>query len=100
MISPESMAYCFKCNSPVEYELNKKISRGAECPKCKTGLKCCKMCVFFDLTSYNECKEPVAERIVEKEKANFCDYFMMQVGERKLQNKNEILSKALDLFKK
>lgn len=100
MISPDNLAYCYKCNSPVDYELNKKVSRSAECPKCKTSLKCCKMCVFFELTSYNECKEPVAERIIEKEKPNFCDYFMMQVGPRKIQNKDEIVSAASSLFKK
>lgn len=58
------------------------------------------MCVFFDLSSYNECKEPVAERIVDKEKPNFCDYFVAQSGKRDVLKKDEIFSKADALFKK
>ncbi len=32
-------------------------------------------CRFYDETAYNECSEPSAERVVDKEKSNFCDYF-------------------------
>lgn len=99
MSSTENSAHCYKCNSPFEYDALKKVSRGAECPKCKTSLKCCKMCTFFEASSYNECKEPVAERIVDKEKPNFCEYFMVQIGPRTIQNTNELLSKAGSIFK-
>ncbi|OSM02568.1 hypothetical protein MAIT1_02738 [Magnetofaba australis IT-1] len=32
-------------------------------------------CRFYDPASYNECAEPVAERVVEKEDSTFCDWF-------------------------
>jgi len=37
------------------------------------------MCSFYDRTVYNECRESQAERVVEKEKSNFCDYFQLAV---------------------
>ncbi|MBF0341324.1 MAG: hypothetical protein HQL95_10245 [Magnetococcales bacterium] len=35
----------------------------------------CLNCRFHDPGSYNECRETVAERIVDKDKANFCEEF-------------------------
>ena len=32
-------------------------------------------CAFYSETSYNECKESQADRVLDKEKANYCDYF-------------------------
>jgi hypothetical protein len=35
----------------------------------------CLNCRFFDVRAYNQCREPQAERVTEKDKANFCEYF-------------------------
>ncbi|MBF0190432.1 MAG: hypothetical protein HQL99_04700 [Magnetococcales bacterium] len=35
----------------------------------------CLNCRFHDTGSYNECRESVAERIVDKDRSNFCDFF-------------------------
>ena len=32
-------------------------------------------CLFYEVDSYNDCREPQAERVADKEKSNFCDYF-------------------------
>jgi len=32
-------------------------------------------CAHYDPGSYNDCRETSAERVVDKEKANFCDLF-------------------------
>ena len=59
------------------------------------------MCVFYDKTCYNECKEPLAERILEKEKANFCSYFKLRGGDSVSgKTKDELFSAADALFKK
>jgi integrase len=34
----------------------------------------CRLCTFFDTSKANECREPVAERVVNKTRANFCGY--------------------------
>ena len=51
------------------------VSRAARCDDCGADLRCCLACRFHDVSSYNECAEPSAERVVDKERANFCDYF-------------------------
>jgi hypothetical protein len=58
------------------------------------------MCKFFDPKVYNECHETNAERIVDKEKANFCDYFVLTDGKNPGTNKEELIDAAASLFKK
>jgi hypothetical protein len=38
-------------------------------------MRCCFNCRFFELGAYNQCREPQAERVLEKDRSNFCDYF-------------------------
>ena len=54
------------------------VGRKDECPHCGRDLRCCKQCKFYDTNAYNECREVSAERIVDKERANFCDFFMIR----------------------
>lgn len=93
---------CYKCHSILIFDEKIKISRQEDCHKCHTDLHCCRMCIYFDPTAYNECHESIAERITVKEKTNFCDYFKIIQGKRDdLQNKNtELLKAANSLFKK
>jgi hypothetical protein len=64
---------CFFCNKDVYIE--GKIGRNDTCPHCNRDLRCCRQCDFYGQDAYNECREVAAERIVEKERANFCDFF-------------------------
>lgn len=38
------------------------------------------MCEFYDTSVAKSCREPVAEEVTDKERANFCDYFRGQPG--------------------
>jgi hypothetical protein len=59
------------------------------------------MCQFFDPKSYNECRESMADRVVEKEKSNFCDYYKFGPGgEDANKQRQDALAKAAALFKK
>ncbi|MBL7714890.1 MAG: hypothetical protein JNL01_05440 [Bdellovibrionales bacterium] len=49
--------------------------RGDVCRKCGRATRTCKGCVHFDPTAHNSCRETMADRVVDKEVANFCDYF-------------------------
>lgn len=64
---------CFSCST--EVQLSGPISRRDECTKCGADLRVCKNCEFYDAKAYNECREPQAERIQEKERSNLCDFF-------------------------
>jgi hypothetical protein len=45
-------------------------------------VRVCRNCEFFSPGAYNDCREPSAERVVDKESANFCDYFRLAGGPR------------------
>lgn len=89
---------CFHCNKSTGYAPGAKVFRGDECPHCSSAIHCCKMCNFYDVKAYNECKEPSADRIVDKEKSNFCDYFVLK-GASEGESKDDLLAKANALFK-
>jgi hypothetical protein len=35
------------------------------------------MCVYFDTAAPQQCREPVAENVSDKQRANFCGYFQI-----------------------
>jgi len=100
MQTPEKNVTCYNCEAKLELLPEQKVLRHEECDKCMVSLHVCKMCIFYDLTAYNECREPSAERILEKEKANFCSYYILKEDEGHNKNtKGDQLSAANSLFK-
>jgi hypothetical protein len=92
---------CHKCGKPLSDSFKVMVSRSDTCPHCRADLRCCKMCQFFDPKSYNECRESMADRVVEKEKSNFCDYYKFGPGgEDANKQRQDALAKAAALFKK
>ena len=91
---------CYSCKTTLDYKEGVQVGRSEECPKCMISIRCCRMCVFYDTTAYNSCKETSADRILEKEKANFCDYFQYGNGDVYKSEKENLLSAADALFKK
>jgi len=59
-----------------------RVGRRDACPTCSAELRSCRHCRFYDPTAYNACHEPQAERVLDKERANFCDYFVFASGAR------------------
>ena len=84
-----------------EIELEGKVRRDDECPHCSRDLHCCKQCKFYNIHAYNDCREVAAERIVDKERNNFCDYFV-PIGsiQRNINKKQEARDALEALFKK
>ena len=83
-------------------ELEHKVSFREECPHCQSDLHICLNCQFYDESAYNECKESSAERVRDKERNNYCEYFD-PLNENKnsgLSDREEQLKKAAALFKK
>ena len=68
-----SRVTCSVCSASAEFE--GPLGRSARCGRCGADLRCCLNCRFHDLSSYNDCAEPSAERVLEKDRANYCDYF-------------------------
>jgi len=49
--------------------------REGECPQCRRQTHVCRNCRFYAPGRPNDCFEPVAEPVTDKQRANFCDYF-------------------------
>jgi len=96
-------SFCFNCSTELSLPSG-QVSRGASCDKCQADARCCKNCQQYDTSAYNECHEPQAERIVEKERSNMCDYFQLSQdrkgSSKNLDKKKSALSSLDDLFKK
>ena len=95
------MSYtCFKCNSAVSVTTNQQVGFKESCQSCMSDLHACRNCIFYDISSYNGCRETSAERVVDKEKANYCDYFKFSEGSDSSKSAQEDPRKKLDdLFK-
>lgn len=70
---PDRVVGCFSCTTVHTFE--DVVPRRADCERCGTPLHCCRNCGFYDATAHNGCREPSAERVVDKEASNFCDFF-------------------------
>jgi len=66
------MFICQACG--FEFEAG-QVGRREECPACGADLHACRQCRFYEPGAHNDCREPQAELVTEKETANFCDYF-------------------------
>lgn len=93
---------CNKCQYKLE-EVDRVGFRDT-CDKCGEDLHVCLNCKFFDQSSYNECREPQAERVLDKDRANRCDYFEANQGSMTLNktgsSKDDYKKSLDDLFKK
>lgn len=63
---------CWKCHAKLG---ESDYGRRSQCPRCGYDARTCRNCSFFSSGSHNDCREPQAERVVDKEKSVFCDYF-------------------------
>jgi hypothetical protein len=68
---------CWKCGAALA-DLPLPLARLAECPACHAELHVCKSCIYYDTAVANHCREPVAEPVGDKTRANFCGYFQFR----------------------
>jgi len=65
-----------KCwNCATEIDTRERVEFRAACPSCDRAVHVCKNCRHYDPAYYNQCRETAAERVVDKERANFCEFF-------------------------
>ncbi len=57
-----------------------RVGRRDTCLHCGWDLHCCLNCAFHEPGAHNQCREPQAERQVDKQVGNFCEYFSFRVG--------------------
>ena len=88
-----SIFMCWKCKKNT---VTTSIYRNSECPVCNTDLHSCLNCKFYDESSHYECKESISELVKDKERRNFCDYFV----EKQYDSNSDNSSKSVDDAKK
>jgi hypothetical protein len=91
---------CFHCGR--EIETRERVGFRDSCLACDRPLHVCLNCDFYDAAYNNQCRETQAERVVDKDRANFCDYFVpRRAGAPKATSPGENARAKLDsLFRK
>jgi hypothetical protein len=92
---------CAACDTAIELRSGERVGFRDTCPRCGADLHACTQCAHHDPSAYNECREPQAERVGDRERANRCDYFTPgRAGGRAASERSQALSDLESLFKK
>lgn len=70
---------CWKCGASLA-ALSLPLLRLDACTACRAELHVCRLCVEYDTSVAKHCREPTAEEVRDKERANFCDHFKPRPG--------------------
>lgn len=62
------------------FDAHLEIFRTTTCPRCGKDAHVCLNCRFYDTSAHMECREPIAEPVGQKDRANFCEYFKVREG--------------------
>lgn len=93
------MYRCHACKNVLDTQ--KRPGRREECPYCRSDLHCCLNCGLYDPGASKQCREPVAEPVKTKDRANFCDYFVFREASISAADGASKARQALDdLFRK
>lgn len=71
-MSPNAEGVCWSCGARLTAS---HYQREGECPQCRKQTHVCRNCRFYQPGRPNDCQEPIAEPVSDKQRANFCDYF-------------------------
>lgn len=92
---------CWHCGRVTEVE--ERVGFRDDCEGCGRALHVCRNCNFYDPAYNNACRENQAERVVDKERFNFCEYFTPGSGKGAgagASSKSAAQAKLEALFKK
>jgi len=65
---------CWKCGEALE-GIILPFSRREECSHCNADQHVCLLCTEYDAAVSDACREGRADFVLDKDKANFCDFF-------------------------
>jgi hypothetical protein len=69
---------CWDCGTLIEDE-PLPLGRESRCRTCEHDLHVCRQCTFYDTAKAKRCAEPVADEVRDKERSNFCGYFVLNM---------------------
>jgi predicted RNA-binding Zn-ribbon protein involved in translation (DUF1610 family) len=95
----EIIGKCWSCNAGLAAS---DYGRENNCLTCGKATRVCRNCRWFAPGRPNDCEEPIAEEVMDKERANFCDFFepSSKTGAGgQASSQEDLLKAAEDLFK-
>jgi hypothetical protein len=66
---------CFSCNAATDLAVGERVGFRDVCGGCGADLHVCRNCTLHDPGAHNQCREPNAEWVAGRERANHCEYF-------------------------
>jgi hypothetical protein len=97
----KSIMNCWRCATAID--TTERVGFRDECPSCENPLHVCHNCRHYDPSYNNQCREPMAERVVDKDRANFCEYFAPATAARRAgaaASPSEARAKLDSMFRK
>lgn len=90
---------CWHCGADIS-GLPQPLGRRAECLSCHAELHVCRMCRHYDPGKAKQCREPMAEEVKDKTRANFCEWFQAKANafDRNASNSDSSRSQLEALF--
>ena len=93
---------CHYCKNSIL--ITDKMGFDDACPYCGSDLHACLNCEHYDEKAHQQCNEPNADFVSQKEKSNVCPFFTICANHTKKENEDtptkSFLEKAEALFKK
>ncbi len=84
---------CYGCGATLRFD--GPVGRRTTCPECDADLHACLNCRHYDASSARECREPHADRIVDKEASNACDLYQLGDGASRRRKRSPAARDAL-----
>jgi hypothetical protein len=76
MLGTKSVSRCAACGAVLPIA----VASLKECPQCRAALHACRQCAHFEPTRRFECRQPIIERLADKNAQNECDGFALRVS--------------------
>jgi hypothetical protein len=93
--------HCHACRTEIRLASGESVGYRDACDRCAADLHVCLNCAHYDPNAYNECRESSAERVLDRDRANRCDYFRPGTGTSTAADPRQSARASLDaLFKK
>lgn len=64
---------CWHCGQSLK-GIELPLRRLAQCPACRSELHVCLMCIHYDTRYTSQCRHDLADKVLDKDRANFCGY--------------------------
>jgi hypothetical protein len=89
---------CHRCGTETRSE---RVGVRETCDGCGAYLHSCRGCRLYAPGAHNDCREPQAEVVADKEGGNFCDYFQpSSASPRRSAGSSDVRERLERLFRK